>query len=135
MIQRTFSIIKPDGVRRNLIGKIISLLEKKGLSVVAVKMKHLTEKEVEAFYDVHRDKFFFQDLIKYMTSGPVLLMILEGENAISKNREIMGATDPKQATVGTIRNLFAISIEENTIHGSDSIESAFIEIDWFVNGI
>ncbi len=131
MIQKTFSIIKPDGVKRNLIGKIISLLEDGGLKIINVKMKQLTENEVKVFYSAHAEKHFFTDLVDYMISGPVLLMVLEGENAILKNREIMGATNPRQALNGTVRNLYASSIEENTIHGSDSFESASIEIDWF----
>lgn len=131
MIQRTFSIIKPDGVRRNLIGKIIARFEEEGLQVVAAQMKRLSLHEAQGFYAVHKDRPFFGELVESMTAGPVLLMVLEGENAILKNREIMGATNPAQAAEGTIRKLFALSIGENTVHGSDAPETAATEIAWF----
>lgn len=129
--ERTLSIIKPDGVRRNLIGKIINKFEDAGLQVVASKMKNLSKHEACGFYAVHKDRPFFGELTEYMCSGPVLLMVLEGENAIAKNREIMGATNPKDAQEGTIRKLFAISIGENTVHGSDAVDTAQFEINWF----
>ena len=129
--ERTLSIIKPDGVRRNLIGKIINKFEDAGLQVVASKMKNLSKHEACGFYAVHKDRPFFGELTEYMCSGPVLLMVLEGENAIAKNREIMGATNPKDAQEGTIRKIFAISIGENTVHGSDAIDTAQFEINWF----
>ena len=129
--ERTLSIIKPDGVRRNLIGKIISKFEDAGLQVVASKMKNLSKHEACGFYAVHKDRPFFAELTEYMCSGPVLLMVLEGENAIAKNREIMGATNPKDAQEGTIRKLFALSIGENTVHGSDALDTAQFEINWF----
>lgn len=131
MIQRTFSIIKPDGVRRHLIGKIIARFEEEGLYVVAAQMKRLSLHEAQGFYAVHRERPFFKELVASMTAGPVLLMVLEGENAILKNREIMGTTNPAQAAVGTIRQLFALSIGENTVHGSDAPETAATEISWF----
>ena len=129
--ERTFSIVKPDGVARNLIGQVLSRFEKAGLKVVAARMQHLSQRDAEGFYAVHAARPFFKDLVKYMTSGPVLLQVLEGENAIAKNREIMGATDPKKAAPGTIRADFAESIEANTVHGSDSAENAAIEIAYF----
>jgi nucleoside-diphosphate kinase len=130
-LERTFSIIKPDGVARNLIGQVLSRFEKAGLKVVAARMQHLSQRDAEGFYAVHAARPFFKDLVKYMTSGPVLLQVLEGENAIAKNREIMGATDPKKAAAGTIRADFAESIEANTVHGSDAPETAAIEIAYF----
>ena len=133
--ERTFSIIKPDGVARNLIGQVLSRFEKAGLRVVAARMQHLSQRDAEGFYAVHAARPFFKDLVKYMTSGPVLLQVLEGENAIAKNREIMGATDPKKAAPGTIRADFAESIEANSVHGSDSAENAAIEIAFFFAGI
>jgi nucleoside-diphosphate kinase len=123
-LERTFSIVKPDGVARNLIGQVLSRFEKAGLRVVAARMQHLSQRDAEGFYAVHAARPFFKDLVKYMTSGPVLLQVLEGENAIAKNREIMGATDPKKAAPGTIRADFAESIEANTVHGSDAPETA-----------
>ena len=123
-LERTFSIVKPDGVARNLIGQVLSRFEKAGLRVVAARMQHLSQRDAEGFYAVHSARPFFKDLVKYMTSGPVLLQVLEGENAIAKNREIMGATDPKKAAPGTIRADFAESIEANTVHGSDAPETA-----------
>lgn len=132
MIQeRTLSIIKPDAVGKNHIGDIISRFEKKGLRVVAAKMKHLSQKEAEGFYAIHKDRPFFKDLVSFMTSGPILIMALEGEGAVAKNREIMGSTDPKKAEKGTIRADFAHSIDENAVHGSDSLENAKIEINYF----
>ena len=130
-LERTFSIVKPDGVARNLIGQVLSRFEKAGLRVVAARMQHLSQRDAEGFYAVHAARPFFKDLVKYMTSGPVLLQVLEGENAIAKNREIMGATDPKKAAPGTIRADFAESIEANTVHGSDAPETAATEIAYF----
>jgi nucleoside-diphosphate kinase len=130
-LERTFSIVKPDGVARNLIGQVLSRFEKAGLKVVAARMQHLSQRDAEGFYAVHAARPFFKDLVKYMTSGPVLLQVLEGENAIAKNREIMGATDPKKAAPGTIRADFAESIEANTVHGSDAPETAAKEISYF----
>ncbi len=131
MKQRTFSIIKPDGVRRNLIGKIIARFEEEGLKIVAAQMKRLSLHEAEGFYAVHKERPFFRELVDSMTSGPVLLMVLEGDNAIAKNREIMGATNPAQAADNTLRKLYALSIGENTVHGSDAPETAATEIGWF----
>jgi nucleoside-diphosphate kinase len=130
-LERTFSIVKPDGVARNLIGQVLSRFEKAGLKVVAARMQHHSQRDAEGFYAVHAARPFFKDLVKYMTSGPVLLQVLEGENAIAKNREIMGATDPKKAAPGTIRADFAESIEANTVHGSDAPETAAKEIAFF----
>ena len=130
-LERTLSIVKPDGVARNLIGQVIGRFEKVGLKVVAARMVHLSQRDAEGFYAVHAARPFFKDLVKYMTSGPVLVQVLEGENAIAKNREIMGATDPKKAAPGTIRADLAESIEANTVHGSDSAENAAIEIAYF----
>ena len=123
-LERTFSIIKPDGVARNLIGQVLTRFEQAGLRVVAARMQHLSQRDAEGFYAVHAARPFFKDLVKYMTSGPVLLQVLEGENAIAKNREIMGATDPKKAAKGTIRADFADSIDANAVHGSDGPETA-----------
>ena len=130
-LERTFSIVKPDGVARNLIGEVIRRFEKAGLKVVAARMVHLSQRDAEGFYAVHAARPFFKDLVKYMTSGPVLLQVLEGENAIKANRDIMGATNPKQAAPGTIRADFAASIEENVVHGSDGPETAKTEIAFF----
>lgn len=130
-IERTLSIIKPDAISKNIVGEIISFFEKAGLRIIAAKMIHLSRKQAEGFYAVHRERGFFQDLVKFMITGPVLIMILEGENAIAKNREIMGATDPKKAAAGTIRAKFAQTIEENAVHGSDSVETAKSEIEFF----
>lgn len=129
--ERTLSIIKPDAVGKNHIGDIISRFEKNGLKLVAVKMLHLDKHHAEGFYAVHKERPFFKDLVSFMTTGPVLVMALEGPNAIAKNREIMGATDPKKAEAGTIRKDFASSIDENAVHGSDSAENAAIEIAYF----
>jgi nucleoside-diphosphate kinase len=130
-LERTLSIVKPDGVARNLIGQVIGRFEKVGLKVVAARMVHLSQRDAEGFYAVHAARPFFKDLVKYMTSGPVLVQVLEGDNAIAKNREVMGATDPKKAAAGTIRADLAESIEANTVHGSDSAENAAIEIAYF----
>jgi nucleoside-diphosphate kinase len=130
-IERTLSIIKPDGVEKGIIGRVISRFETSGLKPIAMKMKLLSRTEAEGFYAVHRARPFFGDLVKFMTSGPVVLMVLEGENAVAKNREIMGATDPKKAAEGTIRKDFATDIEKNTVHGSDSAENAKIEVAYF----
>ena len=129
--ERTLSIIKPDAVGKNHIGDIITLFEKNGLRVVGAKMKQLTKKDSEGFYAVHNGRPFFNDLTTFMTTGPVLLLVLEGDDAIAKNREIMGATDPKKAEPHTIRGKFAASIDENAVHGSDAIETAKIEIEYF----
>jgi nucleoside-diphosphate kinase len=130
-VQRTFSIIKPDAVAKNVIGKIVSRFESNGLKVVASKMKHLSRQEAEGFYGVHRERPFFKDLVDFMVSGPVVLQVLEGEDAIAKNRELMGATDPKKADAGTIRADFAESIDANAVHGSDAPETAAQEIAYF----
>lgn len=134
-IERTLSIIKPDGVARNLIGEVYSRFEKAGLRIVAARMMHLSQAEAEAFYGVHRERPFFKDLVRFMTSGPVIAQVLEGERAISKNREVMGATDPKKADKGTIRADLASSIDENVAHGSDSPETAAREIAFFFREI
>ena len=132
--ERTLSIVKPDGVSRNLIGQVYSRLEKADLRIIAARMVHLSQREAEGFYAVHRERPFFKDLVKYMTSGPVVVQVLEGENAVAKNREIMGATNPANAAAGTIRKDFAESIEANSVHGSDSAENAAIEIAFFFAG-
>src|SRR5262245_27405715 len=129
--ERTLSIIKPDAVGNNYMGDIISRLEKNGLQIVAARMLHLSKPQAEAFYAIHRERPFFKDLVSFMITGPVLVMVLEGENAILKNRDIMGATDPKKAAPGTIRADFAQSIDANAVHGSDSAENAKIEINFF----
>ena len=130
-IERTISIIKPDAVGKNVIGEIYSRFEKGGLKIIAAKMKHLSKSDAEGFYAVHKERPFFGDLVEFMTSGPVMIQILEGENAVNKNRELMGATNPTEANAGTIRADFAQSIDENAVHGSDSAENAQIEIDYF----
>ncbi len=127
-IERTLSIIKPDATRRNITGKIIDRLESAGLRVIAQKRVRWTREEAERFYAVHRERPFFNDLVEFMTSGPIVLQVLEGENAVARNREVMGATDPAQAEPGTIRKDFAESIEANSVHGSDSVENAAQEI-------
>ena len=132
-IQRTFSIIKPDAVGKNIIGKIIQRFEENNLKIVASKMVHLNKEKAEGFYSVHKDKPFFSKLIEFMTSGPVIVQVLEGENAILKNREIMGATNPNDAAEKTIRKDFATSIDENAVHGSDAEDTAKIEISFFFN--
>ena len=130
-IERTLSIIKPDAVAKNVIGQIYSRFESNNLKIVASKMKWLSRQEAEAFYAVHRERPFFKDLVDFMVSGPVQIQVLEGENAIMKNRELMGATDPKKAAKGTIRDDFAQSIDANAVHGSDSPETAAVEIAFF----
>jgi nucleoside-diphosphate kinase len=130
-IERTLSIIKPDAVGKNVIGKIYSRFEDGGLKVVAAKMKHLSRKEAEGFYAVHKERPFFKDLVEFMISGPVMIQVLEGEGAIAKNRELMGATDPKKAAPGTIRADFAQSVDANAVHGSDAPETAAVEIAYF----
>jgi len=130
-LEQTFSIIKPDGVRRNLVGKILSRFEENNLRIVATKMIHITISEAEGFYAVHRERPFFNELTQFMSSGPVVVSILEGENAVSHHREIMGATNPAEAAAGTIRRDYAKSLEENTVHGSDSLENATVEIAYF----
>jgi len=130
-LERTLSIVKPDGVTRNLIGDISHRFEQAGLRIVAARMVHLSQADAEGFYAVHRARPFFNDLVKSMTSAPVMIQVLEGENAISKNRELMGATDPKKADLGTIRADLAQSIEANTVHGSDGAETAAQEIAYF----
>ena len=130
-VQRTFSIIKHDAVAKNVICKIVSRFESNGLKVVASRMKHLSRQEAEGFYSVHRERPFFKDLVEFMISGPVVLQVLEGEDAIAKNRELMGATDPKKADAGTIRADFAESIDANAVHGSDAPETAAQEIAYF----
>ena len=130
-IESTLSIIKPDAVERNLIGKINTKFESAGLKIVASKMLQLSEKNAQDFYAVHNQRPFFKDLVKFMTSGPVLIQVLKGENAVANNRDIMGATNPANAEVGTIRKEFALSIEANSVHGSDSLENAKNEIAFF----
>ena len=131
MPEYTLSIIKPDAVKRSLIGKINLVLENSGLKIVAQKMIRLSKADAENFYEIHKEKTFFNDLCNYMTSGPVVVQVLKGENAVKKNRNIMGATNPENAEDNTIRKLYGISVEENSIHGSDSQENAKIEIDFF----
>ncbi len=130
-LERTFSIIKPDAVAKNIIGKIYSRFEKNGLTIVASKMLHLTREQAEGFYAVHKERPFFSDLCDFMTSGPVMVQVLEGENAIAMNREIMGATNPQEAAEGTIRADFAKTVDENAVHGSDAPETAAVEIAFF----
>lgn len=130
-IQRTFSIIKPDAVKRNLIGSIFAKIEGAGLTILGTRMLHLSENQAREFYAVHRERPFYNDLVKYMTSGPVVVSCLEGDDAISKYRDVMGATDPAKAAEGTIRKLFGQSIEANAVHGSDSPTTAQIEIAFF----
>jgi nucleoside-diphosphate kinase len=134
-IERTLSIVKPDGVGRNLIGEVIRRFEGAGLRVVAARMAQLSQAEAEGFYAVHRERPFFKDLVKFMTSGPVMVQVLEGEGAIAKNREVMGATDPKKAAKGTIRADLATSIDENIVHGSDAPDTAAREISYFFREI
>ena len=129
--ERTFSIIKPDATRRNITGAVTNMLEKAGLRVVASKRILMTQEQAEGFYGVHRERPFFNDLVSFMISGPVVVQVLEGENAVAKNREVMGATNPENADEGTIRKTHAESIEANSVHGSDSPENAKIEIDFF----
>jgi len=130
-VERTLSIIKPDAVAKNVIGKIYSRFESNGLKIVAAKMAQLSQADAEGFYAVHKERPFFKDLVKFMISGPVMIQVLEGENAVAKNRELMGATNPKEAAAGTIRADFAESIDANAVHGSDSAENAATEIAYF----
>lgn len=130
-IERTISIIKPDAVAKDVIGQIYSRFESNGLRIIAAKMKHLSTKEAQDFYAVHKERPFFADLVAFMTGGPVMIQVLEGENAVAKNRELMGATNPKEAAAGTIRADFAESIDANAVHGSDSLENAAKEIAYF----
>jgi nucleoside-diphosphate kinase len=130
-IERTLSIVKPDGVQKNLIGEVYRRFEQGGLRIIAARMMRLSQAQAEGFYAVHRERPFFKDLVRYMTSGPVIVQVLEGENAVARNRELMGATDPKKADKGTIRADLATSIEENVVHGSDSVENAKTEIAYF----
>ena len=130
-IEQTLSIIKPDAVKKNVIGEIYSRFEKAGLKIVHAQMIELTKEEAEGFYAVHKDRPFFNDLVEFMTSGRVMIQVLEGENAVALNRQLMGATNPKEADKGTIRSDFAESIDANAVHGSDSLENAKIEIDYF----
>ena len=130
-LERTFSIIKPDATRRNITGQVAARLEEGGLRIVAQKRINMSRKQAEGFYAVHSERPFFNDLVAFMTSGPVVVQVLEGENAVARNREIMGATNPADADEGTIRKDFAESIEANSVHGSDSLENAKIEIDFF----
>ncbi|SEV91313.1 nucleoside-diphosphate kinase [Luteibacter sp. 329MFSha] len=132
-LERTLSIIKPDAVKKNVIGEILARFEKAGLKIVAAKMKQLTREEAEGFYAVHKDRPFFGALVEFMISGPVMIQALEGEGAVLKNRDLMGATNPKEAAAGTIRADFAESIDANAVHGSDSLENAAIEIKYFFN--
>ncbi len=133
--ERTLSIIKPDAVAKNVIGKIYQRFEDKGLKIVAAKMKQLSQAEAEGFYAVHSERPFFGDLVSFMTSGPVMIQVLEGDDAITKNRDIMGATNPKEAAAGTIRADFAESIDANAVHGSDAPETAAVEIAYFFSSI
>ena len=136
-VERTLSIIKPDAVANNVIGKIYSRFEDNGLRIVAARMLHLSRERAESFYAVHRERPFFKDLVDFMITGPVMVQVLEGEDAIARNREIMGATDPKKAAPGTIRADFAETVDENAVHGSDAPETAAVEIEFFFgkNGI
>ena len=130
-LERTLSIVKPDGVRANLIGEVYRRFEQAGLSIVAARMLHLSQREAEGFYAVHRERPFFKDLVRFMTSGPILVQVLEGEGAVARNRDIMGATDPKKAAPGTLRGDYGLAITENIVHGSDSAESAERELALF----
>ncbi len=134
-VERTLSIIKPDGVERNLIGKVVARFEEEGLVPVAMRMVHLSKKEAEGFYAVHAERPFFDSLVQFMTRSPVVVMVLEGDDAIARNREIMGATNPEEADEGTLRALYASGIEENTVHGSDSPENAAKEIKYFFSDV
>lgn len=133
-LQRTLSIIKPDAVEKGVIGKILDRFESNGLNIVAMKKMRLTEEQAQQFYAVHKERPFFKDLVKFMISGPVVVLVLEGKEAVSKNRELMGATNPSEAKEGTIRRDFATSIDANAVHGSDSLENAAIEIEFFFSG-
>ena len=134
-MERTLSIVKPDGVQKHLIGEVIKRFESHGLKVIGIKMISMNKREAEGFYAVHRGKPFFESLTTFMSSGPSVVMVLEGEGAISKTRELMGATDPKQAKEGTLRHQFATNIEKNVVHGSDAPETAAIEINYFFNSL
>ncbi len=134
-MQRTLGIIKPDAVKKNVIGKIIAMIEENGIKIRAMKMVKLNEEQAKGFYYVHKDKPFFNDLIKFMTSGPVVLMLLEGENVIERWRKLMGVTDPAKADEGTIRKLFGTDIEKNAVHGSDAVETAEFETKYFFNAL
>ena len=133
--ERTLSIIKPDAVAKNVIGQIYARFEAAGLKVIAARMQHLSQREAEQFYSVHKERPFFKDLVDFMVSGPVMIQVLEGEGAIAKNRELMGATDPKKADKGTIRADFADSIDANAVHGSDAPETAAVEVAFFFPGL
>jgi nucleoside-diphosphate kinase len=135
VVQRTLSIVKPDGVRKGVIGKVVSRFEEAGIRIVAMQMRQLNRKDAEGFYAVHRERPFFGELVEFMTSGPVVVMVLEGEDVIARNRALMGATDPKKADPGTIRADFADSIGENIVHGSDAPDTAAFEISWFFKGL
>ena len=130
-MQRTFSIIKPDATKRNITGSINKIIEENNLRIIAQKRIHLSSEQAEKFYEVHKEKPFFKDLIEYMTSDPVIVQVIEGDNAITKYREVMGATNPENAEEGTIRKIHALNVQENSVHGSDSIENANIEISFF----
>ena len=130
-LERTLSIVKPDGVQKNLIGEVYRRFEQAGLRIIGARMLQLSQSQAEGFYAVHRERPFYRDLVRYMTSGPVIVQVLEGENAVARNREIMGATDPKKAAPGTIRADFAASIEQNVVHGSDAADTAAREIAFF----
>ena len=130
-MQRTFSIIKPDATKRNITGSINKIIEENNLRIIAQKRIHLSNEQAEKFYDVHKEKPFFKDLIEYMTSEPVIVQVIEGDNAIVKYREVMGATNPENADEGTIRKIHALNVQENSVHGSDSVENAKIELDFF----
>ena len=134
-VERTLSIVKPDAVAKNAIGQIYSRFEQAGLKIVAARMRYLSQQEAEGFYAVHRGRPFFRDLVRFMTSGPIMVQVLEGEGAIARNRELMGATDPKKADRGTIRADFAASIDANAVHGSDAAETAAVEIAFFFAGM
>ena len=134
-MERTFSIIKPDAVAKNSIGGILSVLEKEGLRPVAMKMLHLSTEQAKGFYHVHKERPFFNDLVKFMTEGPIVAMVLEGDNAIEKYRKVMGATNPEKAEAGTIRKLFGTNIERNASHGSDAPDTAKFEIGYFFSGL
>ena len=134
-IEQTLSIIKPDAVKKNVIGQIYSRFENAGLKIIKAKMTHLTQAEAEGFYAVHKDRPFFKDLVSFMISGPVMIQALEGENAVLKHRDLMGATDPKKAAAGTIRADFADSIDANAVHGSDAAETAAVELGFFFPGM
>ena len=133
-MQRTFSIIKPDATKRNITGSINKIIEENNLRIIAQKRIHLTSEQAEKFYDVHKEKPFFKDLIEYMTSEPVIVQVIEGDNAITKYREVMGATNPENAEEGTIRKIHALNVQENSVHGSDSDENAIKEINFFFSG-